>query len=36
VEVQEAQREARRAEKEFKSAPTRYNKERLLIIRYYN
>jgi hypothetical protein len=28
VEVQEAQREARRAEREFKSAPTGHNKER--------
>ena len=29
VEVQEAQREARRAEKEFKAAPTGYSKEKL-------
>src|SRR5687768_5302128 len=29
VEVQEAQREAKRAKKEFKAAPTEYNKERL-------
>ena len=29
VEVQEAQQEARRAEKEFKAAPTRYSKEKL-------
>ena len=29
MEVQEAQREARRAEKEFKAAPTGYSKEKL-------